>query len=158
MPPLKVSAILAIDALGGVARDGKLPWSKTLEGRWDMRHFVETTRGCTVVMGRATWETLEKPLPGRSNLVLTRNPDYQAEGASVVHTTAEALDAVGADGELWVIGGPSTYEAFRDIVDTWVITRFDKAYFCTTHYMPTIQDKKVVKTVNFEGGQVSYVT
>lgn len=154
---MKVSAILAIDALGGVARDGKLPWWGTPEGKWDMNHFVETTRGHTVVMGRTTWETLKKPLPGRTNLVLSRNPDYKAEGATVVRTTAEALDAAG-DGELWVIGGPSTYEAFRDIVDAWVITRFDGAYRCSMHYIPKIRNKTVTKTVRFEGGTVSYFT
>jgi len=157
---MPVSAALAIDALNGVARDGKLPWWGTPEGKWDMHHFVETTRGHAVVMGRATWEMLRKPLAGRLNLVLTRNPAFIAEGATVVHTPDEAVAVARRnDKELWVIGGPSTYDAFLPLITAWVVTRFTKSYRCTLYYTPRIgKNNTVTKVVTFPGGKVLYMS
>ncbi|MBG0560020.1 dihydrofolate reductase [Actinoplanes sp. NEAU-A11] len=91
---------------GVIGADGSIPWR--LPG--EQRMFKERTIGATVVMGRATWDSLPerfRPLPGRRNVVLTRDPGWTAEGAVVAHSTGEV-----ADDEFWVIGGAAIYRAF----------------------------------------------
>jgi dihydrofolate reductase len=87
-----------------IGRDGGIPWRLPE----DQSRFKELTMGRTVVMGRLTWESLPakvRPLPGRENVVLTRQADYMAEGAHVVPTLADAL----TDDLTWVIGGEQIY-------------------------------------------------
>ena len=72
-----------------IGRDNDLPWR--LPG--DLKHFKRTTMGCPIIMGRKTWESLGRPLPGRLNVVVTRNPDYIAEGATVCTSLDDALRA-----------------------------------------------------------------
>ena len=96
--------IWAQSTSGVIGRDGGIPW-RVPE---DMARFKELTMGHTVVMGRLTWESLPprlRPLPGRRNVVVSRNPDYQAEGADVVTGIAEAV----RDPRTWVIGGAEIY-------------------------------------------------
>lgn len=91
-----------------IGRDGRLPWRLPE----DLARFRELTRGSTVLMGRATWESLPepfRPLPGRRNLVLTTRADYSAPGAEVFGSAAAALRA--ARGPVWVIGGATIYQA-----------------------------------------------
>ncbi|OZI71727.1 dihydrofolate reductase [Bordetella genomosp. 12] len=87
-----------------IGRDNTLPWR--LPG--DLAHFKRTTLGHPIVMGRNTWESLGRPLPGRQNIVISRNPDYRAEGALVVPDLQAALDAAQAD-DVYVIGGAQIY-------------------------------------------------
>jgi len=87
--------------------DGGLPWHLPE----DMAHFRELTAGCPVIMGRATWESLPvrfRPLPGRTNVVLSRQPGFAAAGATVLPNLSAALDAT-AGRQAWVIGGASVY-------------------------------------------------
>ena len=89
---------------GVIGRAGGIPWRLPE----DLARFKELTMGHTVVMGRLTWESLPRkvrPLPGRRNVVLTRQADYMAEGATVVRSLDEAL----TDDETWVIGGEQIY-------------------------------------------------
>jgi dihydrofolate reductase len=102
-----ISLVVAHSRNRVIGRDGGLPWR--LPG--DMRHFRELTTGHTVLMGRRTYASLPdsfRPLPGRRNLVLSRDPAYRAEGAEVFGDLATALAACG--GECFVIGGAQTYE------------------------------------------------
>lgn len=87
-----------------IGRDNTLPWK--LPG--DLAHFKRTTLGHPIVMGRNTWESLGRPLPGRQNIVVSRNPDYQAAGATVVPTLEAALEIAQAD-DVYVIGGAQIY-------------------------------------------------
>ena len=96
--------IWAQSTSGVIGRDGAIPWQVPE----DMARFKDLTTGHTVVMGRRTWESLPprfRPLPGRRNIVLTRNPHYQAEGAEVI----TSLDDVLALPDTWVIGGSEIY-------------------------------------------------
>ncbi len=96
--------IWAQSTSGVIGRDGAIPWQLPE----DMARFKELTMGHTVVMGRRTWESLParfRPLPGRRNVVLTRNPHYQAEGAEII----TSLDDVLALPDTWVIGGSEIY-------------------------------------------------
>ena len=100
---------------------GGIPWRL----REDQANFRKRTMGATVVMGRGTWDSLPakfRPLPGRRNVVLTRDPGFAAPGASVVHTLSEAA---GSAEEIWVMGGSAVYEAFLPLADHILRTRVD---------------------------------
>ena len=100
---MTVGLIWAQSTSGVIGRDGGIPWRLPE----DQARFKELTLGHTVVMGRLTWESLPKkvrPLPGRRNVVLTRQADYMADGAEVMTTLEDAL----TDDETWVIGGEPT--------------------------------------------------
>jgi dihydrofolate reductase len=103
---MSVHLIWAQARNGVIGADGTIPWR--LPG--EQRMFKERTMGATVVMGRATWDSLPervRPLPGRRNVVLTRDPGWKAEGAVVAHSVDEI-----ADDDFWVIGGAEIYRAF----------------------------------------------
>ena len=104
---VRPSLIVAVARNGVIGKDGQLPWRLPDE----MRHFKQTTMGHHVIMGRKTWESLPRPLVGRTNVVLTRDPQYRAPGAIVVHDLQRALDlaAEASDEEPFVIGGEAVY-------------------------------------------------
>jgi dihydrofolate reductase len=104
---MTVGLIWAQSTSGVIGRDGGIPWHLPE----DLARFRDVTMGHTVVMGRRTWESLPakvRPLPGRRNVVLTRQADYMADGATVVGD----LDAALTDNEIWVIGGSEIYHLF----------------------------------------------
>ena len=104
-----------------IGRDGDLPWRLPA----DLAHFKSVTMGRPIVMGRRTWESIGRPLPGRENIVVSRNPDFVAEGARVVGSLAEALEharSLGAP-ELMVIGGAGLYAAAFPMADRVLLTR-----------------------------------
>jgi len=90
---------------GVIGRDNALPWRLPA----DLRHFKALTLGKPVLMGRRTFESLGRPLPGRHNIVLTRDAGWTAEGVTAVGSIDAALSAAGEAGELMVIGGADVY-------------------------------------------------
>ncbi|HET6481072.1 MAG TPA: dihydrofolate reductase [Actinoplanes sp.] len=103
-----------------VGANGEIPWRLPE----DQAVFRQRTTGTTVVMGRATWDSLPsrfRPLPGRRNVVLTRDPAWSAPGAEVAH----AVDEVDLSGEVWVMGGESIYHAFLPRADHVLRTRIE---------------------------------
>ncbi|KXO93912.1 dihydrofolate reductase [Tsukamurella pseudospumae] len=108
-------------ARGGViGADGGIPWHIPE----DMKFFRETTAGATVLMGRRTWDSLPprfRPLPGRTNIVVTRDRSWQADGAVVQH------DLTLPDGDVWVIGGGEIYTAALPLADVLAVTEVDAA-------------------------------
>jgi dihydrofolate reductase len=119
-----VLGLVWAQARGGViGADGRLPWHLPE----DLRLFRELTSGCTVVMGRRTWESLPerfRPLPGRRNVVLTTDPSWAADGAERAGDVAQVLAREPA-GDLWVIGGGRVYAAFLPHADRVVVTDVD---------------------------------
>nr|WP_277050626.1 dihydrofolate reductase [Ruania albidiflava] len=106
-----------------IGRDNDLPWHLPE----DLKHFRTTTAGDAVVMGRRQWESLPpkvRPLPGRRNVVLTRNPDYDAPGAELVSCLADALALV-AEEDAWICGGGQVYEEALPYADVLVVTEID---------------------------------
>lgn len=127
---MHISYVVAIADNGVIGRNNALPWR--LSG--DMAFFKRITMGKPVIMGRKTWESLpRKPLPGRTNILVTRDPSYRAEGAEVVHSAEEALargSAVAAsDGvdEVMVIGGAQLYAEMFDRATRLYITEVHAA-------------------------------
>jgi dihydrofolate reductase len=131
---MTISLIWAQGADGVIGAAGALPWHLPE----DLAHFRKVTAGGTVLMGRLTWESLPakfRPLPGRRNLVLTRQPGWAAPGAEPVATIGDALD----HGELWVIGGAQAYEAALPYADRVVRTELEQA-FAGDVYAPELDD------------------
>ena len=119
--PVRGIGMVWARSVGGViGADGGMPWHVPE----DLAHFRQVTGSSTVVMGRRTWESLPerfRPLPGRRNVVLTRDTGWSADGVVVVHDLAAALDT---DAPVWVIGGGQVYAAalpFADRVSETVI-------------------------------------
>lgn len=107
-----------------VGRDGVMPWHLPE----DLRHFRDVTRGATVVMGRRTWSSLPerfRPLPGRRNVVLSRQSGFAAAGAEVRASFEAALDGALPDERVWVIGGAQVWDAALPVADLLVVTEID---------------------------------
>jgi len=106
---------------GVIGRDNKLPWRLSE----DLKHFKALTMGHPMVMGRKTWESLPGKLPGRPHIVVTRNPAYQAEGATVVTSLHAAVAAAGETDEVFVIGGAELYAQAFEFADRLQLTEID---------------------------------
>ena len=121
MPELYIIAGVAAD--GAIGRGGDL----AVHSRRDMRYFKDTTMGHPVIMGRRTWQSLPKgALPGRRNIVITRDPSFQAEGAEVVHSLDQALELTRDSAEVpFVIGGAQIYAQAIDRASRLYLTAFD---------------------------------
>jgi dihydrofolate reductase len=102
---LIVSLVVAMARNGVIGRDNSLPWHLPA----DLRHFKSITLGKPILMGRRTFESIGKALPGRTNLVLTRDARWRAEGVLVVHSLCDALAQVAGAAELAVIGGAEIF-------------------------------------------------
>ena len=122
-----LSLIAAVAKNRAIGKDNKLLWHLPE----DMRHFRETTRGKPVIMGRKTWESLPdsfRPLPGRHNIVVSRNPAYQAPGATLVASLKEALLKAGKDEEAFVIGGEEIYHQAMPIAQKLYLTEINQDF------------------------------
>lgn len=104
--PAAPTLIVAYAANRVIGRDNTLPWR--LPG--DLAHFKRSTLGHPVIMGRNTWESLGRPLPGRLNIVISRNSCYEAAGASVHPSLEAALAACAAEASPYIIGGAQIYQ------------------------------------------------
>jgi dihydrofolate reductase len=121
---LRVTLVAAVARNGVIGRDGTIPWRLPE----DMQRFRALTMGHPVVMGRRTWESLPdayRPLPGRRNVVLTRNPEWSGEGAVRAGSLEEALELVGEARDVFVIGGAELYAASLPLADELVLTELD---------------------------------
>ena len=116
---MKISIIVAMDSNGVIGRENELPWHLPA----DLQHFKHTTMGKPILMGRKTWESIGRPLPGRTNIVITRDSDYQADGCVVVNSIDAALAAAGEQDEVMVIGGAEFYRQVLPCADTLYLTR-----------------------------------
>ena len=103
-----IKLIYARSANGVIGKNGTMPWHLPE----DLAHFKRLTQGSPVVMGRKTWDSLParfRPLPGRSNIVITRQADWQDHGAQRAASLEQALQLAGAAADVWVIGGAQIY-------------------------------------------------
>jgi dihydrofolate reductase len=114
----KLIAIAAMDLNNCIGRDNKLPWKL----RSDLERFKEVTLGSTVIMGRKTFESIGRPLPHRTNVVLTRDPNFTAEGVCVVTDYRDLLEPGALSGDTYIIGGTSIYNLFMPHVDELDLT------------------------------------
>ena len=115
-PRLSLIAALAQNRVIGI--ENRLPW-KLPE---DLAHFKALTLGHPILMGRKTFESLGRPLPGRRNIVITRNPDFQAVGSEIAVSIADAIALCAEADEIFFIGGAALYEQVLPLVDRLYLT------------------------------------
>jgi dihydrofolate reductase len=118
---VKISIIVAASTNNVIGKDGGLPWRLPE----DLRRFKQVTMGKPMIMGRATWESIGRALPGRKNIVMTRQKDFVAEGCDVVATIDDAIKTAGNAEEVMIIGGGNLYRQF--------LPRTDRIYFTRVH-------------------------
>ncbi len=136
--PLEISFVVAVAENGVIGHEGDLPWKLSS----DLKRFKALTIGKPVVMGRKTYESIGKPLPGRENIVVTRDPDYRVDGVHVVGSVDEAL-ALGEklarrDGghEVSVVGGGQIYAQTLDRATVLYVTHVERALDGDTRFPP----------------------
>lgn len=117
-PSPVLTHVLAATARGIIGRDGGMPWRLPS----DLKRFRQVTMGKPVIMGRKTYESIGRPLPERTNIVISRDTDYRAEGCTVVQSPEKALAAAGNAPEVMVMGGASIYAQFLDRADRLYLT------------------------------------
>ncbi|WP_461535753.1 dihydrofolate reductase [Spongorhabdus nitratireducens] len=133
---MKIAMIAAVAENNAIGINNKMPWY--LPG--DLRYFKAVTMGKPIIMGRNTFESLKKPLPGRTNIVITRNPDYSHDGIRVVHNTEEALSLaedialVNGNEEIMVIGGGQIYKELLPKADRLYLTKVAHSFEADAYF------------------------
>jgi dihydrofolate reductase len=126
---MKLTGIVAMTPDRIIGRDGTLPWHLPA----DLAFFKKTTTGYPIVMGRATYDSIGRPLPKRRNIVVTRNPHWSAEGVEVIASPDE-LSSLGLDGEVFIIGGAAIYEAFLPLLDELLVSHVSEPHRGDTRF------------------------
>ncbi len=157
---MKVNMIFARAANGVIGKDGVMPWHLPE----DLAHFKRLTQGWPVIMGRKTWDSLPprfRPLPGRTNIVITRQTDWQTTGAQSASSLAHALELCKASAEVWIIGGAQIYAQAEPLAQrveaTEIAQDFEGDAFAPTigaGWVETARDSHVSST----GLKFSFVT
>ncbi len=114
----RIVLVAAVSDNGVIGRDGDMPWHLPD----DLKRFKVLTMGYPIVMGRCTWDSIGRPLPGRTNIIMTRDASFASEGISVAHSVDEALVSSGAN-TVMIIGGGEIYRMFLPIADRVELTR-----------------------------------
>jgi dihydrofolate reductase len=116
----KITIIAAMARNRAIGIDGKMPWH--LPG--ELEHFKQATMGKPIIMGRKTWQSIGRVLPGRQNIVVTRNRSYQADGCVVASSLEEAIERAAGE-EVMIIGGGELYRRALEFSDCLILTRVD---------------------------------
>ena len=116
---MKLAIIVATDEQGLIGKENDLPWKLSA----DLQYFRRVTMGKPLIMGRNTHESIGRALPGRKNIVVTKNASYQAEGCCIVHSVDKAIDACDDAEEVMVMGGASLYSQLLPQADRLYLTQ-----------------------------------
>ncbi len=139
---MNISLILSVGRNNEIGRGNDLIW----HFHADMKFFRETTTGNTVIMGRKTFESLPKVLPNRKNIVISTDKDLKIEGALVVHSVEEALEAA-KDDNIFVIGGGKIYAEFLPLADKIYLTEIDDQCTDADTFFPAFDKSLYTRTV-----------
>jgi dihydrofolate reductase len=132
---MKISLIVAMASNRAIGLNGRMPWHLSA----DLKHFKQVTMGSPVLMGRKTFEAIGRPLPGRENIIISRNADYQAEGCTVFHDLELALQYTGHCQQVFIIGGATLYQAMLAQADYLYLTLIEREFAGDT-FFPEIGD------------------
>jgi dihydrofolate reductase len=132
---MKISIVVAMAVNRVIGHENRLPWHLPA----DLKYFKQLTMGKPILMGRKTFESIGRPLPGRTNIVITRNESYTAEGCVVVHSIEAALKAAADSEEVMVIGGAEFYRQVLPYAGTLYITRVTGEFEGDT-FFPELDD------------------
>ena len=136
---MRISIIVAMDEGRVIGNDGGMPWHLPA----DLKFFKSMTMGKPILMGRSTYESIGRPLPGRTNIVITRNPTYQAEGCRLAHSIDNALAIAEEESaeEAMIIGGGGIYEQILERTDRLYLTEIAVHMVGDTHF-PVIKPEE----------------
>ena len=141
---LKLTAIVAHDPNRLIGSDGDLPWNLPA----DLAFFKKTTSGHPIVMGRKTFDSIGRPLPKRQNIVLTRDREWAAEGATTVHNPQAILSLEFTQpAPVFIIGGSEIYRQFLPLLDELLVTKVTKTYEGDTFFPTYESDFKASETL-----------
>ena len=133
-----VSIIVATAEDNVIGKDNQLIWHLPA----DLKHFKQLTMGHPILMGRKTYESIGKPLPGRTSIIITRQEDFQAEGCIVVHSVQEAIaKAKELDDQVYIIGGAEIYKQALPLTDCIELTKIHHHFEGDT-YFPEIKESE----------------
>lgn len=121
---MRLSLIVAMDRNRLIGSHNRLPWHLPA----DLQHFKQVTLGKPVIMGRKTFESIGRPLPGRENIIVTRNQDFKAEGCRVAYSIDEALEQASQHEEAMVIGGAEFYRQLLPQADRLYLTLIEDEF------------------------------
>ena len=124
---MNINMIFARAANGVIGHNNAMPWHLPE----DLAHFKKLTLGCPVIMGRKTWYSIPpkfRPLPGRTNIVVTRQSDWQPEGANTAGSLQDALTQCHATSDVWIIGGAQIYAQAEPLASRIEMTLIDKDF------------------------------
>jgi dihydrofolate reductase len=142
-----ISSIVAIDENNVIGKDNSLIWKLPR----DMKHFKETTTGHYIIMGRKTFESNGRPLPNRTNVIITKDKKYKAEGCVIVHSIEDALKEAKNDSEAFIIGGGIIYELAMPFVDRIYLTKIHHAFEGDTFFPKlNMEEWDIVEERKFE--------
>ena len=127
---MKISLIVAMADNRAIGLDGQMPWHLSA----DLKRFKQTTMGSPIMMGRKTFDAIGKPLPGRENLIISRNADYQQPDCQVFTSIESGLNYASGCDELFVIGGATLYEALLPIADYLYLTLINRPFEGDTYF------------------------
>jgi dihydrofolate reductase len=128
---MKISLIVAMSSNRAIGLDGQMPWHLSA----DLKRFKQITMGYPILMGRLTFESIGRPLPGRTNIIVSRNPTYKPEGCIVLDSVETAIShGCQLADEVFVIGGSTLYEATLPIADTLYITQINRDFVGDTFF------------------------
>ena len=130
--PIKLSMIAAMGKNRIIGKDNDMPWHLPA----DLQHFKKTTLGSPIIMGRKTYDSIGRPLPGRLNIILSRNTDLEIEGCSVVNSLDEAIALAQEEtsDEVFITGGAHLYNKFLKEADRLYITLIDEEFEGDTYF------------------------
>ena len=135
---MNLAAIVVVAENGAIGKNGDLLCHLPA----DLKHFKNITMGHTIIMGRRTWESLPKgALPGRKNVVITRNADFVAEGAEVYHSLEEALEATACDEGRFIIGGGMLYREAFSLTNVLHLTRLQASFLDADTFFPEFDEQ-----------------
>ena len=149
--PLTLVAAMGRNRVIGL--DGDMPWHFSE----DLKHFKRTTMGGVMIMGRKTFDSIGRPLPGRRTIVITRSADWSHDGVEVVHSLDQALTVAGSEAPVFVVGGGEIYAQSLPLATRLVLTEIDDAPDGDT-FFPEWSREEWVETSREQSGALAFVT
>jgi len=137
---MKISLIVAMASNRAIGLNNQMPWHLSA----DLKRFKKITLGSPILMGRKTYESIGRPLPGRANIIISRNPSYSQPGCLVFNDIEKALESCGDSEEVFVIGGSDFYKSMLPVADTLYLTQIHQDFPGDT-FFPEIDSEQWIE-------------
>jgi len=142
---MKISLIVAMASNRVIGLDNKMPWHLSA----DLKKFKQITLGAPILMGRKTYESIGRPLPGRTNIIISRNPAYRQPGCLIFNGIEQALAHCSNADEVFIIGGSALYQSMLPLADTLYLTQIHQDFDGDT-FFPELDSKQWLEVAREE--------